>query len=173
MRTNVPVRATEGSIIGKTGGRAAGCEGLQGSWHVVAIQWGDAGAIWVRRAGCRRPRDVVARWGRARAARRRRYHRDRTWRYIVTLVRIAATSVVDGIPRAVAAADISPCAGRSLPIWQKGWREISLGSGLPGVRELTCLSVFNGMFRKISTTSPQELFVRRTTGSIIYLAKVW
>lgn len=45
MRTNVPVRATEGSVVGEAGGRAAGREGLQGPRHVVAIQRRDAGAI--------------------------------------------------------------------------------------------------------------------------------
>lgn len=112
MDTHVPVRPAEGSIIGEAGGRAAGSKGLQGPRHIVAIQRRDArssGAIRIRRAGRRWPRDIVARRGRARAARRRGNHGDRARRHVVALVRVAA-AVVDGIPHAVAG--VSSCAGK-------------------------------------------------------------
>lgn len=116
MRADVPVRSAEGAVVGEAGGRAAGREGLQGPRHVVAIQRrnaGAAGAIRVGRAGCRRPWDIVARWGRARAARRRGDHRDRARRYIVTLVVHVATPVVNGIVAPRVVARVSSCAGGS------------------------------------------------------------
>jgi len=100
-RQTIPVRSAEGTVIGQTGGRAAGREGLQGSRHIVAIQRRNAGAIGVRRAGCRRPWDIVARWSRTRTARRRGDQGNSTWRHVVTLVYIA-TPIVDGVPHVVA-----------------------------------------------------------------------
>lgn len=111
----LPVRTAERSVVGEAGGRAAGREGLQGPRHVVAIQGRDAGAgraIRVGRAGRRRPRDVVAGRRRARAARRRRYHRYRARRHVVTLGgrNVAGAVVGDGAPRV---AGVSPCDGRN------------------------------------------------------------
>lgn len=97
----IPVRTAEGSVVGEAGGRAAGSEGLQRSRHVVAIQGcnaGAGGAVGIGCAGSRRPWDVVARRGRARAAGRRRDHGDCTWWYIVAFVRVATPVrvVIDG-----------------------------------------------------------------------------
>lgn len=90
---HVPVRSAEGSIVGEAGRRAARCEGLQRSGHVVAIERRDAGssgAVGDRRAGGRWPGDVVARRCWTRAAGRRWNHGDSSRWHVVTLAHVAA-----------------------------------------------------------------------------------
>lgn len=105
---HVPVRSAEGSIVGETGRRAARGEGLQRPGHVVAVERRHARSSWAvgdRRAGRRRPWDVVARRCRARTARGRWNHGDGSWWHVVTIAHVA--TVVHGIP---AARRVSACA---------------------------------------------------------------
>lgn len=98
---HVPIRSAERSIVGEAGRGAAGRQGLQRSGHVVAIEGCNArtpGAIGVRRARSGLPRDIVAGWRGARAARRRWDHGHGTGRNVVAVAHV--TAVVHRAPGA-------------------------------------------------------------------------